>query len=56
MYGYICYFHNKINTNILTCILNYSRPPTPLMCYQNIIEGLKGMEWYVLMDNEGVIS
>ena len=32
----------KININILTCILNYSRPPTPLMCYRNIIEGLKG--------------
>ena len=42
MYGYICYFHNRININILTCILNYSLPPTPLMCYWNRIEGLKG--------------
>ena len=31
-YGYICYFHIKININILTCILNYSLPPAPLMC------------------------
>ena len=42
MYGYKCYFHNKINFNILTYILNYSRPPTPLMCYGNRIDGLKG--------------
>ena len=33
-------FYNKINFNILTCILNYYRPPTPLMCYRNRIEGL----------------
>ena len=49
-------FHNKINFNILTCILNYSRPPTPLMCYRHRIDCLKGMERSILMDNEGVIS
>ena len=31
-YGYICYFHIKININILTCMLNYSLPPAPLVC------------------------
>ena len=36
------FFHNKINFNILTCILDYSRPPTPLMCYRNRIDGWKG--------------
>ena len=41
-YGYICYFHIKININILTCILNYSRPPAPLMCLRNRIEGFWG--------------
>ena len=42
MYGYICYFHNIININIHTCILNYSRPLTLLLCYRNRIDGLKG--------------
>ena len=38
----------KINFNILTCILNYSRPPSPLMCYRNRIEGCKGMVRHIL--------
>ena len=35
-------FMLKVNFNILTCILNYSCPPAPLMCYRNRIEGLLG--------------
>ena len=28
-----------LSFNILTCILKYARPPTPLMFYGNRIEG-----------------
>ena len=42
MYVYKCYFHIKINFNILTGILNYSLPPNPLMCSRIRIEEFDG--------------
>ena len=55
MYGCICYFHNKININIPV----YSITPAllPHLCATGIeLTVGREMEWYVLMDNEGVIS
>ena len=47
MYGYICYFHIKININIL--------PPPHLYVLELGMRGLVGMDLDIQEDNEGVI-